>query len=112
MSFASASGGSMRYTDSSDTYTFTTDGKPVVTPFGSTVTWKETGKDSWESTSTRNGSLVSTTAWKLSGRRKSNSSAHGQALFCRELALAIFGLFASEGFFSIAFPLRTSTTPS
>jgi hypothetical protein len=66
MSFASASGGSMRYTDSSETYTFTTDGKPVVTPFGSTVTWKESGKDSWESTSTRNGTLLATTSWKLS----------------------------------------------
>lgn len=50
MSFASAGSGSMRYTDSSQTYTFTTDGKPVVTPFGSTVAWKESGKDSWETT--------------------------------------------------------------
>ena len=66
MSFASAGSGSMRYTDSSETYTFTTDGKPVVTPFGSTVTWKQSGKDSWESTYTRNGNLLATSTWKLS----------------------------------------------
>lgn len=66
MTFSSAGGGSLRYKDSGQSYTFTTDGKEVTTPMGSTVVWKATGDKMWENTSTRNGMLMVTNTWKLS----------------------------------------------
>ncbi len=70
MSFASAGAGGLRYTDSTQSYTFTTDGKKATTPMGSTVAWKQSGDKTWENTSTRNGMLMVTNTWKLSDNEK------------------------------------------
>jgi hypothetical protein len=66
MSFSAAGSGTMKFSDSGQTYQFKTDGSQTNTPIGESVTWKETGPNTYEHTVSVNGNLTSTENWKVS----------------------------------------------
>jgi hypothetical protein len=66
MRFAPASNGMIRYSDSEQSYTFKPDGTPFQTPSGRERTIKKTGDNTYETTSKKNGTLLSTSSWTIS----------------------------------------------
>lgn len=59
-------GGQMKATMDGQSYTFRTDGKDNMTPWGMTVAWKAIGDKSWEMIEKTNGKVTSTSTLKLS----------------------------------------------
>ena len=66
MTFEDAGGGSLKYTDSDQSYTFKPDGGAFTTPMGIDRTFKKNSDGSYTSTNKRNGVLLSTSTWKPS----------------------------------------------
>jgi hypothetical protein len=73
MTYADAGSGSLKYTDSDQTYTFKPDGTSFTTPFGTERTFTKTGDDSYTATSKRGGVLLRTTTIKVSSDGKTLS---------------------------------------
>jgi hypothetical protein len=63
-------GGEMKVTMDGMSYTFKTDGKDNMTPWGSTAAWKSTGANSWEMIEKANGKVTGTSAVKVSADGK------------------------------------------
>src|SRR3990172_12138285 len=70
LTFEQAPGGAMKATMDGLSYTFTTDGKPAQTPWGTTETWKAADPTTWENTSRANGKVTATSTMKLSADGK------------------------------------------
>jgi hypothetical protein len=70
MNFADAGNGTVKYTDSAQTYTFKPDGSSFTTPLGAERTVQKTGADSYTATTKRNGLLLRTSTWQLSSSGK------------------------------------------
>lgn len=66
MTYTDLGNGEMQLTTEGITLKFKMDGKEYPDPFGGTITYKPTGNDTWESTYTMKGKLVSTDTTKLS----------------------------------------------
>ena len=66
MTFEDAGSGTLKYADSSQTYTFKTDGSSFTTPLGTERTFKKSADGSYTTTNKRNGTLLSTSTWKIS----------------------------------------------
>jgi hypothetical protein len=66
MTFEDAGGGSLKYTDSDQGYTFKPDGGSFTTPMGVERTFKKNSDGTYTSTNRRNGTLLNTSTWKLS----------------------------------------------
>ena len=66
MTFEDAGGGSLKYTDSAQSYTFKPEGGAFTTPMGVERTFKKNGDGTYTSTSRRNRMLLNTSTWKLS----------------------------------------------
>jgi len=66
MSFDDAGGGTLKYTDSDQSYSFKPDGSSFTTPMGIERTFQKTG-EGYTTTNKKNGLLISTSTWKLSG---------------------------------------------
>jgi hypothetical protein len=73
MSYADAGAGSLKYTDSDQSYTFKPDGSSFTTPFGTERTFTKTGDDSYTATSKKGGVLLRTTTIKVSSDGKTLS---------------------------------------
>jgi hypothetical protein len=58
--------GEMKTTMDGQSYTFKTDGKDNMTPWGMTVAWKAVDAKAWEMTEKTNGKVTSTSTLKLS----------------------------------------------
>src|SRR3954465_4551347 len=58
-------GGEMKTTMDGQSYTFKTDGKDNMTPWGTTVAVKAAGANSWEITEKGNGKVTATSMLKL-----------------------------------------------
>jgi len=65
MTFASAGDGMLKYTDSVQSYTFKTDGTEFKTPLGRERTFKMVNPTTYETTTKMNGTLMSSSTWKL-----------------------------------------------
>jgi len=63
-------GGEMKATMDGQSYTFKTDGRDNLTPWGMTIAWKAVDADTWEMTEKTNGKVISTGTLKLSPDRK------------------------------------------
>src|SRR6266699_1295591 len=63
-------GGEMKATMDGQSYTFKTDGKENMTPWGITFAWKAAGDKAWEMTEKTDGKLTCTSALKLSADGK------------------------------------------
>src|SRR3954468_2373607 len=63
-------GGEMKATMDGQSYTFKTDGKDNMTPWGMTVAVKSVNANTWEETEKTNGKVVSTGTMKLSADGK------------------------------------------
>ncbi len=70
MTFSADGPGAMKFTNSETSYTFKTDGSPTTTPMGNTESWKQEDANTYESTSSRNGTQLSDTKWTLSPDNK------------------------------------------
>jgi hypothetical protein len=70
MSFKLSGDGTWKYTDADQSYTFKADGTPIVTPMGMQRTFKKTRDDTFESTNTKGGMLLSTGTWTLAADGK------------------------------------------
>jgi hypothetical protein len=70
MSYADAGSGTLKYTDSDQTYTFRPDGTPFTTPLGSERAVKKTGDDSYTITVKKGALLLRTTTLKVSSDGK------------------------------------------
>jgi len=70
MSFEDAGSGQLKYTDSSQSYSFKPDGSSFTTPLGVERTFKKTGDSTYSTTNTVNGRLDDTNTWKLSADGK------------------------------------------
>jgi len=66
MSFDDAGGGTWKYTDSDQSYSFKPDGSSFTTPMGIERTFQKTG-EGYTTTNKKKGLLISTGTWKLSG---------------------------------------------
>ena len=66
MSFDDAGGGTLKYTDSDQSYSFKPDGSSFTTPLGIERTFQKTS-EGYKTTNKKNGLLISTGSWKLSG---------------------------------------------
>jgi hypothetical protein len=66
MSFDDAGGGTLKYTDSDQSYSFKPDGSAFTTAMGIERTFQKTG-EGYTSTNKKNGLLINTSTWKLSG---------------------------------------------
>jgi len=66
MTFEDAAGGSLKYSDSDQSYTFKPDGSVFTTPMGTERTFKKNSDGTYTTTNKRNGYLMSTGTWKLS----------------------------------------------
>lgn len=66
MSFEDAGGGTLKYTDSEQSYSFKPDGSSFTAPTGIERTFQKTG-EGYTATRKKNGLLISTSTWKLSG---------------------------------------------
>jgi|SRR5579863_3303553 len=66
LTFEDAGAGSLKYTDSAESYTFKPDGGAFTTPMGAERTFKKNSDGTYTSTSKRNGMLLGTSTWKLS----------------------------------------------
>ena len=63
-------GGEMKTTADGQSYTFKTDGKDNMTPWGVTVAWKTVDANTWETTDKTNGKVSGTSTLKLSADGK------------------------------------------
>lgn len=70
MVYEEGGGGQIKATMDGQTYTFTTDGKDVATPWGSTMAWKAVGANSWEITEKISGKVSMSGTVKLSADGK------------------------------------------
>ena len=66
MSFEDAGGGTLKFTDSDQSYSFQPDGSSFTTPLGTERTFQKTG-EGYTTTNKKKGLLISTGTWKLSG---------------------------------------------
>lgn len=66
MTFEDAGNGSLKYTDTSESYTFKPDGSSFTTPFGIERTFKKEGDGSFTTSNKKGGMLLNTNTWKLS----------------------------------------------
>jgi hypothetical protein len=66
MTFEDAGSGSLKYTDSGQSYTFKADGSAFTTPMGTERTFAKNSDGTYTSTNKRNGMLLSTSTWKQS----------------------------------------------
>jgi len=71
--YESVSGGEMKATMDGQSYTFKTDGKDVMTPWGMTMAWKEVDPKTWEVTEKTNGKVTATGTMRLSSDGKTLS---------------------------------------
>ena len=70
VTYEQMSGGEMKATADGQSYTFKTDGKDNMTPWGVSQAWKAINDKTWEVTEKTNGKLSSTAAVKLSADDK------------------------------------------
>lgn len=70
MKFEDAGGGTIKYSDSAESYSFKPDGGTVTTPLGTERAFKKNSDGSYTITNKRNGTLVSTSTWKVSSDGK------------------------------------------
>ena len=70
ITFEQMSGGEMKATQDGLSYTFKTDGKDNMTPWGSTAAWKAIDAKTWEMTEKTNGKVSATSTIKLSADDK------------------------------------------
>src|SRR5215471_5539397 len=68
--YESMSGGEMKATMDGQSYTFKTDGKDVMTPWGMTMAWKAVNANTWEVTEKTNGKVSNTATTKISADGK------------------------------------------
>jgi hypothetical protein len=66
MTFEDAGNGTLKYTDSEQSYSFTPDGRTFTTPVGQERSFKRNADGSYTSTTKNHGLLWRTTTWKLS----------------------------------------------
>ena len=67
MLYEQMAGGEMKSTMDGQSYTFKTDGKDNMTPWGMTIGWKAVDGKTWEITEKTNGKVSATSMLKLSG---------------------------------------------
>ncbi len=93
ITFASAGGGAIRFTEPEGTYTFKTDGSPVTNPVGRTVQWTKPDAHTWKEEVKLDSTTV-TDRWALSqgdtvltvdstGTRPDGTSFHNTSVFHR-----------------------------
>ena len=70
LTYEQVAGGGMKATMDGLSYTFKTDGKDNMTPWGMTIAWTAAGADSWEITEKTNGKVTATGTVKLSADGK------------------------------------------
>src|SRR5436190_13877129 len=70
VTYEQMAGGEMKATMDGQSYTFKTDGKDNMTPWGMTVAWKAVDDKTWEMTEKTNGKVTSTSTLKLSADGK------------------------------------------
>jgi len=70
ITYEQLSGGEMKATMDGQSYTFKTDGKDNMTPWGMTAAWKAVDANTWEITEKTNGKVTSTATLKLSPNGK------------------------------------------
>ncbi len=70
MTFASAGPGSMTFSDSVTSYNFKTDGSNTITPMGDNVSWKQDDPNTYEHTTARAGTQLSSSKWTISSDAK------------------------------------------
>jgi hypothetical protein len=70
ITYESMPGGETKATMDGQSYTFKTDGKDNMTPWGMTMAWKEAGPNTWEMTEKTNGKVSATATVKLSSDGK------------------------------------------
>ncbi len=66
LTYEQMSGGEMKATMDGQSYTFKTDGKDTMTPWGMTIAWKAVDAKTWELIEKTNGTVSSTSTLKLS----------------------------------------------
>jgi hypothetical protein len=66
VSYEQLPSGEMKANMDGQTYTFKTDGKDVMTPWGMTMAWKAVDAKTWEATEKTNGKVTATSTVKLS----------------------------------------------
>jgi hypothetical protein len=66
ITYEQMSGGELKATMDGQSYTFKTDGKDYMTPWGVSVAWKAVNANTWEMTDKTNGKVTSTATMKLS----------------------------------------------
>ncbi len=66
VTYSKSAGGTMKETTAVGSYTFKTDGRPYKTPFDSTITWKQTGPESWKTEDRLKDKLLSTDTIQVS----------------------------------------------
>jgi hypothetical protein len=71
--YSAAADGTITETSPVGSYTFKTDGSPYSTPFGTTVTWKQTGPTAWVSEDRKKDMLLSTNIISVSADGKTMS---------------------------------------
>lgn len=67
MTIEDAGGGTFKYTDSEQSYTFKADGSSVTTPMGAERSFQRNADGSYTSAVKMHGALVRTNTWKVSG---------------------------------------------
>jgi hypothetical protein len=70
MTYEQLPGGEMKATADGQSYTFKTDGKDNMTPWGVTAAWKAVDANTWELTNKTNGKVSGTSTLKLSADGK------------------------------------------
>lgn len=70
MKFEDTGDGSLKYTDSDESYSFKTDGKTFTTPLGTERTFKKNSDGTYTTTNKRNGILLATSSWTISADGK------------------------------------------
>jgi hypothetical protein len=70
MKFEEAGDGSLKFTDSDESYSFKTDGSTFTTPLGTERTFKKNSDGTYTSTNKRNGVPLSTSSWTISADGK------------------------------------------
>src|SRR6266581_4995244 len=70
VTYEQMSGGEMKATMDGQSYTFKTDGKDNMTPWGMTIGWRAVDAKTWEVTERTNGKVISTSTLKLSSDGK------------------------------------------
>ena len=66
VTYEQMAGGEMKTTMDGQSYTFKTDGKDNMTPWGMTIAWKSVGPKTWETTERTKGKVTATSTVKLS----------------------------------------------